>query len=128
MLRKQPYTAERGAALLQARRLVIHRFSITEDQWYETMLDTGCRFAEHFCRQFNNKVDMINEILRQKPANEDSCNGFWTWWRFQFMQDDELFIKSQAYYEYISSYTDLKSALVGNKELESQLLNTMYHQ
>jgi hypothetical protein len=116
------YNAEKGAELLQAKRLVIHRFDLTEAQWSEMMVDVGCRFAESFSRLFPNSKTVQDILLKEK--SEDGLNTYWQWWQYKWMQEDMGIVKSCIYYEDIN-YQDWKEQMIGEEILETDLLATM---
>lgn len=123
MKQQKLYSAEKGAELLQAKRLILHRFEITEDEWFEMMIEIGCLFGESFSRLFPNNIT-IKEALLQKKPDEDAANWYWQWWQFKWMQDDLAYVRSNMYYESIT-YKELKEAMISEEMLETDLLHHM---
>lgn len=107
------------AELLKAKRQVMQRYELTDEEWTETMVEMGCRFGEEFARLFTNPVHIKEAILKGKH-NEQGQNWFWHWWLYRYMQDDMAIMKSPVYYEPVR-YLQLKDAMIADEKLETDL-------
>ena len=82
------------------------------------MFDQGIRFAEHFCRTFLNREDMI-KILLQDPRHM-----YWAWFKMIWRHDDVLMIEHNCLDRRAigpEKYLQMKDCIIGDELLETDL-------
>lgn len=99
----------------------------TEEQWANDMFNRGMQFSILFARLFaTNKQNFIEELLIKSPAQDKHPNNiFWMWWRIKYMQDDYDYVHNKLYNLQGNMYAIFKDMMLGNEQLEIELLNML---
>lgn len=122
MTKTTTYTGVKRLSLAQAHFCLLQRTDMSEGNWLDAMFEFGCRFAEEFANLLPNSCEVKALLLKAPAQPGQPNNAFWMWWRVKWMLDDEGIVANRCLDQPIT-YPHLKSYMIGDETLETELLN-----
>ena len=103
------------------------RKDLSEEQWFELMLDYGLKFAKQTANLYPKELQqkVVDILIKTPPKINEPYNWFWMWWKLQWMQDDFHFIDQKIYQLQTFSYEYYKNIMLECSMLEMDLLNQL---
>lgn len=103
--------AKQRAYLKNVQTEILSTCDLTEDDYWHLEFECGCLFIEHI--QFD--PSYRDSLLMNKE------NGFWNWWRYQWMLDNQQLIDTAMIGNEL--YSELKKAMSTDALLRDRLFD-----
>lgn len=100
---------------------------LSEEQWFELMVDYGLKFAKQIASLYPNSFQqkVLDILIKTPPKINEPYNWYWMWWKLQWMLDDFYYIDLKIYKMQSFTYEYYKNIMLENSLLEKDLITQL---
>lgn len=117
------HTTIAAESLRKTHRKLLTIIDMTEDEWTILFFEIGYQHAALFSGLFTGQTKrQVEQALLHAPAPEgEPHNLYWTWLKYKYLKNDEVFLNNLTLY----SYHEWKLDFIFDPLLEEELLNML---